>query len=59
MTFHEICKYSILDEKICNYKLNVSIFIKNIQKMISIVEGTYVWQSVFSDVERVFLVSGY
>ena len=31
MTFDEICKYSILDEKICNYKLNVSIFIKNIQ----------------------------
>ena len=43
MTFHEICKYSILDEK----KLNVNIFIKNIQKMISIVKGAYVWQSAF------------
>ena len=47
MTFHEMCKYTIVDEKICNYKFNVSIFIENIQKMISIVEDAYVWQSVF------------
>ena len=55
MTFHEICKDTILDEKICNYKLNVSIFIKNIQKkIISIVEGAYVWQSVFQMYSGVF-----
>ena len=47
MTFHEIWKYTILDEKICNYKIYVSIFIKSIQNMISIVEGAYVCKSVF------------
>ena len=33
MTFHEICKYTVPDEKICNFQLNVSRFIKYIQKL--------------------------
>ena len=47
MTFHEICKYSTLDANIFNYKFNVSAFIQNIQKVVSIVVGPYVWHSAF------------